>query len=234
MFSFNFDVVFLSYREQKANENYDLLLSLVPHAMRLHGVKGICNALRRTADIARTDWYFLVDGDSQVNSCFKEKVKNVNFNLKDEHVYVWQTQNAVNDLVYGFGGVKLVHRNSFKHLDPTAIDPLSGCGERVVFLEQILSTTAFNSSPFDAWKAGFRESCSLIHSSWFHLDKPGIQEKIKAWTTKGKNRPFGMWAILGARDGVNFAYQHAGNLDMLVKINDFSWLLHIFTEKYSG
>ena len=32
-----FDVVFLSYREKEADENYDKLLSRVPDAKRVHG-----------------------------------------------------------------------------------------------------------------------------------------------------------------------------------------------------
>lgn len=232
--NFDFDVVFLSYKERNANDNYDLLRSLIPYAIRLHGIQGLCNALKMTADIARTDWYFLVDGDSQVNLSLKEKVNGLDLTLLDKHVYVWQTKNAVNDLVYGFGGVKLVHRDAFNYLDPDAIDPLSGCGECVIFLEEVLSVTAFNSSPFDAWKAGFRECCSLIHSSWFRLDEAAIQEKINIWMTKGEERPFGIWAILGAKDGVDFAFQYFGDLEKLRNINDFSWLWDIFISKHSA
>lgn len=229
---FKFDVVFLSYRECNANENYNLLRSLVPHATRLHGIKGLCKALRRTAEIAKTDWYFLVDGDSQVNFAFKERVNSLNFDLLEKCVYVWQTRNAVNDLIYGFGGVKLIHRDAFDYLDSDAVDPLSGCGERVIFMEEVLSVSAFNSSPFDAWKGGFRECCSLLRSSWFQLDKNAMQEKINIWTTKGAERPFGIWAILGAKDGVDFASQYSEDLNEIRKINDFSWLWDVFINKY--
>lgn len=234
MTQFKFDVIFLSYKEQNANENYAILLSLIPYAIRIHGVHGLCNALKATANIARTEWYFLVDGDSQVNCAFKSKVNNLNLHLIDEHIYVWQTKNAVNDLVYGFGGVKLVHYLAFNFLDPVAIDPLSGCEKKIFFLKEVLSITAFNSSPFDAWKAGFRECCSLIHSSWFRSDEIAIQEKIKIWTTQGEDRPFGKWTILGAKDGVSFADKYYGNLEKLRKINDFSWLYDLFMSKYSG
>ena len=45
------DVVFLSYREKEAEENYAKLLSRVSNAKRVHGVKGIFNAHKRASKL---------------------------------------------------------------------------------------------------------------------------------------------------------------------------------------
>ena len=38
------DVFFLSYNEEFADENFELVQLVAPHAKRVHGIKGIFNA----------------------------------------------------------------------------------------------------------------------------------------------------------------------------------------------
>ena len=61
-----YDVVFVSYRERNAEENFRILRGLVPAVRRVHGVRGILNAYRQAAAIAVSDMVWLVDGDARL------------------------------------------------------------------------------------------------------------------------------------------------------------------------
>jgi len=60
-----FDIVFLSYDEPLAEEHWKRLKKRFPYAQRVHGVKGILKAHKKCAKLARTDYFFVVDGDSR-------------------------------------------------------------------------------------------------------------------------------------------------------------------------
>ena len=49
-----FDVFFISYHEQYADENFDSLKEKAPLAKRVDGVKGIFNAHKRAAELSKT------------------------------------------------------------------------------------------------------------------------------------------------------------------------------------
>jgi hypothetical protein len=51
---------------------------------------------------------------------------------------------------------------------------------------------------------------------------------LQTWCTKGKDRPFGEYAILGATAGAVYGEQNKNNIDALKKINDFEWLKEQF------
>ena len=55
------DVVFLSYDEPNADQNYNQLLSFIPWAERVHGVKGSDAAHKACAKLATTE-RLMLDG----------------------------------------------------------------------------------------------------------------------------------------------------------------------------
>ena len=54
------DIVFISYDEPDAEQNWEILNQRFPRALRVHGVKGMETALEAAADLAQTPWYFAV------------------------------------------------------------------------------------------------------------------------------------------------------------------------------
>src|SRR5210317_533873 len=105
-----FDIAFISYNEKEADLNWKKLKDKFPYAKRTHGVKGIHQAHIQAAKTACTEMFFIVDADAYV-------VEDFDFSyiplVKDrDAVHVWRSKNPINDLVYGYGGVKLFPRKA--------------------------------------------------------------------------------------------------------------------------
>ncbi len=100
-----YDIVFISYQEPTADEYYKYLTDRFPRAKRIHGVKGIHQAHIAAAKLCKTDMFWIVDGDALVDSNFKFDYQVAQWDR--ETVHVWRSINPINDLVYGYGGIKL-------------------------------------------------------------------------------------------------------------------------------
>jgi hypothetical protein len=226
------DIIFLSYQEPNAESHFAHLQTLAPSAKHVSGIQGVYEAYRQTAEIAQSEFYYLIDADSYVLPTFDFK-RGAESRSAGE-VQVFQARNAVNDLVYGYGGIKLVSREAFRKLDPKSPDCMFGCSSRTRFIKLLASETRFNTGPFEAWKAAFRECSSLAFQTALRMSTAEIEERMYAWCTFGAERPFGIWAIFGAREGRQFAAQHSSDPDILCKINDFTWLREIFMTLQPG
>ena len=101
------DIVYLSYDEPNAEKHYADLLTKVPWAKRVHGVKGSDSAHKACAELSETDRFITIDGDNRIRPNFLNQ--EINF---EEHtdlqscVISWAGKNIVNGLMYGNGGIK--------------------------------------------------------------------------------------------------------------------------------
>lgn len=225
-----YDIVFISYKEPNADENWNRLKSRFPFAKRVHGVKGIHQAHIRAASICFTDMIWVVDGDAQV-------LDNFNFDYEPfdlEYVYVWRSRNPINDLEYGNGGLKLLPRNMTLNMDTSKPDMTTSISTKFKPVFEVSNITAFNSDPFNTWKSAFRECCKLSSKIIDRQKSDESNERLKIWCTVGKDRLYGEYAISGARLGTSYGETSKGNLEELKKINDFDWLKNIFEEQYGN
>jgi hypothetical protein len=69
-----YDIVFISYNEPNADENFAKLIERFPRAKRVHGVKGIHQAHIAAAKLSTTPMFWVVDGDAIVEDNFKFKI----------------------------------------------------------------------------------------------------------------------------------------------------------------
>ena len=69
------DIIFLSYDEPNADDNWHKLKDRYPHAKRVHGIKGIWEAHCECAKVSRSDHFFLVDGDNEILPEFDFELK---------------------------------------------------------------------------------------------------------------------------------------------------------------
>jgi len=101
------DIIYLSYDEPNAEQNYADLLTKVPWAKRVHGIKGSDEAHKACARLSTTDRFVTVDGDNTIRQEFINQVLDF-----DEHtdltssVISWCGRNTINGLLYGNGGLK--------------------------------------------------------------------------------------------------------------------------------
>ena len=224
------DIIYLTYKEKNAEQTFVHLLKLYPNIKRLHGIKGLTKAFKYTAEIVNSPFYVLIDGDNDVLDNFnlfsipKPEVNQMNFCM---------TINPVNGLVYGYGGIKMCPTINFRKIKNDKIDPIASGGIKKAhgLRDLIASITRFNTSPFDAWKAGFREIVMLCNQdNELKMNKNSLKTKIKIWKTKGSDKPFGKYAIMGAKDGEKYGNKFKGNFKELERINNPDWLFQKFKE----
>lgn len=220
-----YDIVMITYDEKYAYENYMKLLARFPTAKRIHGVKGIHQAHIQAAKLSNTEMFWVVDGDSEIDSSF-----NFDFMLPntDEYVRVWRCKNPVNDLVYGYGGVKLLPKQSTMNMDVNKPDMTTGISNLFIPVQQLSNKTNFNVDEFSAFRAAFRECCKLSSKIIDRQKDEETNKRLNIWCTVGADRPYGEYVIKGAITGRKYGEENKGNIEALKKINDFDWLREIF------
>lgn len=225
-----YDIIFISYNEPNADENFNKLKSKFSRAKRIHGVKGIHQAHIAAATLATTPMFWVVDGDAVVEDNFK-------FNLllpkhDNDIVHVWLSRNPINDLRYGYGGVKLLPRNLTKSMDVNQIDMTMSISKKFKVVQEVSNITAFNTDPFNTWKSAFRECVKLASRSVDSRYQEETEDRLNAWCVLGIDRPYGEHAIAGAIAGKQFGIDNIANPAELARINNFDWLLERFHSSF--
>jgi len=217
-----YDIVFISYNEPTADENFENLKSRFPRAKRVHGVKGIHNAHIRAAELAETEMFWVVDGDAIITDNFNFSHVVSRYELTT--VQVWRSQNPINNLIYGYGGVKLLPRTLTLNMDVNSTDMTTSISDQFKIQADVSNITAFNTDPFNTWKSAFRECVKLASQTIIRQDNDETTTRLNTWCSVGADEPFGEYAIRGAIEGRDFGIKHKADSSMLTKINDFDWL----------
>jgi hypothetical protein len=211
--------VFISYNEPNAEDNWLRVLEKAPHAKRVDGVTGIFNAHKAAAKLASTDMFYVVDGDAYLTDDWKFDFNPTIFDR--DCAYVWHSRNPVNDLMYGYGGVKLFPRSILrKKRKWTTLDMFAGLFKKVKVVDTVSNVTAFNTDEFSTWRSAFRECVKLYTSNQL--------TELNVWLTAGEDKPFGKYAIAGATAGYQFAMNNKDNQQVLNNINNYDWLKEQF------
>lgn len=226
-----YDIVFISYQEPNADKNYDRLKRRFPTAKRIHGVKGIQQAHIAAAKKSFTKMLWIVDGDAEILDDFDFDYIVDDYNL--DTVHVWRSQNPVNGLVYGYGGVKLFPKRLTVNMDTSKPDMTTSITDKFKPVEQISNITVFNTDPFSTWKSAFRECVKLSSRVIDRQEDKETKKRLETWCTVGKDQPYGKYAIAGAVAGAEYGKKYKNSLTDLYKINDFEWLKEQFNAENS-
>jgi len=224
-----YDIVFISYNEPEAENNWQNLKARFPRAKRVDGVKGIHQAHIAAAKKCFTKMFWVVDADATVLEEFNFTHKVDDYDL--ETVHVWRSKNPVNDLVYGYGGVKLLPRKLTLEMDLTKTDMTTSISQYFKAMPEVSNITSFNVDPFNTWKSAFRECAKLASKTIDRQNEEETNERLKTWTTVGHDRPFGEYAVAGARAGMEFGFSSSSDIFL---INDFEWLHEQFSKHTVG
>jgi hypothetical protein len=212
-----FDIIFISYNELNAADNFAKLKERFPLAKHVQGITGIHQAHIAAAKRSFSPMFWVVDADAVILDTF-----NFNYEVtKEEHdiVHVWRSRNPVNGLEYGYGGVKLLPKKLTVDMDVTSTDMTMNISTRFKAMEEVSNITAFNTDPFSTWRSAFRECCKLAVN--------GNEEalaRLNAWCTINDAVPYGFYAYAGALAGKAYGEKNASDKEALSKINDFTWL----------
>lgn len=221
-----YDIVFISYQELNADANYEILKTRFPTVKRVHGVKGIHQAHIAAAKLCFTKMFWIVDGDAQIVDDFDFSYQCSKWDLNTVHV--WRSQNPINDLVYGYGGVKLFPTRLTKNMDTSKPDMTTSITDKFKAMSDISNVTAFNTDPYNTWRSAFRECCKLSSRIIDRQKDNETNKRLKIWCTVGEDRLYGKYAINGAQAGAAYGARNQNNLEALKMINDFDWLKEQF------
>jgi len=231
------DIIYLSYDEPNAEKNYADLLSKVPWAKRIHGVKGSDAAHKACAEISETDRFITVDGDNIVDQKFLDQVIDL-----DQHtdlkksVISWCGRNVINGLVYGNGGLKcwpkdyVLNMRTHEAADPNDINAqVEFCWDaEYIQMSDCYSTVHNNASPKQAWRAGFREGVKLALDRGVKVDKELFLQSheknlhmLYIWLMVGYDVPNGHFSVYGAREGLMMTMLSDWDY---VQVRDFDYL----------
>ena len=208
------DFVYISFKEPNKEHNWADLKNKVPWAKRVDGVVGFDNAHKAAADLAETDFFISVDGDNVLDEKFL--LETLDFSLTDKQaVHRWRAKNSINGLVYGNGGLvgwskktcleMKTHENADS--DENQIDFCWGVPHEN--LHNCYSTTVINTTPQQAFVAGYREGVKMSTEKGKPLRPETFRKTIwpanlrvlTTWMTVGADVENGKYAMLGARVG---------------------------------
>lgn len=238
------DIIFLSYDEPNAEKNYADLCQKIPWAKRVHGVKGSDAAHKACADISETEHFVTVDGDNQIDSNFLiQEIDLDDLGLTHDHVLSWCGKVYVNGLMYGNGGLKLWNKNFVNNMKTHEASDgkdersfVEFCFDNLYYqFNTNFSTSYTNGSPFQAFRAGFREGVKMsldqgakvkdIKSVWWQN-----YERLLIWCSVGADVENGLWSMYGAREGCYLT--NCTDWDY-TQVRDFEYLTEQWNKKYS-
>jgi len=224
-----YDIVFISNGEKNADENFIALQKRYPNSKRVDRVKGIHQAHIAAANLCESEMFWVVDGDAQILDDFDFDYQIAHYDIDgSQTVHVWRSYNPVNNLVYGYGGVKLLPTELTRNVDVNSPDMTTSISKHFKGIDMMSNTTAFNTDPFSAWRSGFRECVKLASRVIDRQVDDETQFRLDAWCTRGEDKPFGKYAIAGAILGREYGKHNKDNKQALAKINDFEWLQEQF------
>lgn len=223
------DAFYISYDEPNAEQNWARVRELLPHAKRIHGVKGF-EAAHKTCAIASTTRRFMtIDGDNWIETRFIDQ--ELDDTKHPDAVFSWKSRNLVNGLEYGNGGLKCWDRDAL-----LASNTHEGGSDtdfcwvlRYYQVNTLGSISINNASPFQAWRAGFREGVKMSYIDGKPMSSPADQisrvpdknlSKMHVWMAIGRDAENGIWAMYGARLGFHRLYSK--EISELC-INDYDW-----------
>ena len=232
------DCIYLTYDEPKKEEFWIRIQNMVPWAQRVDGIKGSDAAHKAAADASSTERFVLIDGDNIPDPSFFNQQICLDDSNRD-CVFRWRARNSINGLMYGNGGMScwtkefIYNMRTHEASDGSAANDVEFCFYPNYWaMHDCYSTTYPDATPFQAWRAGFREGVKMC------LDrgvKPSLQEfnqrvvsrnydNLCIWHSVGADNTNGYWAIYGARLGTyltmltDWRYQQVQDFSQLESI----------------
>ena len=243
------DIFYISYDEPNCEENWADLLNKVPWAKRVHGVKGFDAAHKACAEQSETDRFITVDGDNIVmDEFFNQQLefpeKDHDGNDISESIFSWNAKNLLNGLVYGNGGLKCWPKEYTlginTHEAATDGEGMEFCWKlNYIQMNDIFSEVHQTASPFQAFRAGFREGVKLSLDQGARVKANEFKDKIwygnfnrlNVWCNIGTDVENGWWALYGSRLGCEKTVLSHWNTN---QISDYDWFKEFFEKERSS
>jgi len=216
------DCIYLSYDEPQKEEFWLKVKHMVPWAKRVDGVKGSDAAHKAAGEASDTERFILIDGDNMPEESFF----NIQLDFTDKDPifktaqFRWKAVNHINGLCYGNGGMSswtkeyVANMKTHEHQTDGDVARIADfCMDSTDNIYWAMwdcySTTYPNYTPFQAWRAGFREGVKMVLNRGAVPSVDEFKETVASrnlnnltvWHNVGADVENGMWAIYGARLG---------------------------------
>jgi hypothetical protein len=240
----NFDIIFISFDEDNADENWADLKKICPWAKRVHGIYGSDAAHKAAAESSKTERFITVDADSIVKPEFFNVTIDEELANDKEKVISWSSKNAVNGLVYGNGSLKCWTKHFVSNM--RTHEESSSPKNRVEFCfengyiqrNSIYSITYPNGSPRQAFRSGFREGVKMTLDQGLKIPIEEFTKRIYwknlirllVWCSIGSDVQNGLWCIYGARLGCYIT--NLTDWDY-INVRDFKYLNNLWDDEIS-
>jgi len=209
------DCIYLSYDEPQREEFWIKIRNMVPWARRVDGVLGSDAAHKAAAQASSTDRFILIDGDNLPDPTFFNQTLVFPSQEYESAVFRWRARNHINGLMYGNGGLSSWTKSFVQNMrtheatDGRTETEVEFCFDPLYWpMYDCYSNTYPNGSPFQAWRAGFREGVKMCLQRG---RKPSVEEfktqvlrnldNLTIWHNVGSDVENGEWAMAGARQG---------------------------------
>tara|TARA_B100000282_G_scaffold100221_1_gene70539 strand:- start:4130 stop:5158 length:1029 start_codon:yes stop_codon:yes gene_type:complete len=247
------DVFYISYDEPRKEEHWAKILDNVPWAKRVDGVKGFDNAHKECARQSETERFVTIDGDNEIDPKFFDNRLTITAKT-EKSIFSWSAVNVINGLIYGNGGLKVwpvdttlaMNTHEAAEGEVAAVDFCWDLDYQQK--NDVYSTSYPNGSPYQAFRAGFREGVKMsLHEG----SKIGIKDfrpfgpdgtkyegwnsgariwhknyqRMIIWMTVGADVENGLWGMLGSRLGCQMT--NLTDWDHTL-ISDYDWFTNFF------
>ena len=231
-------VVFLSFDEPNADENFEHLIKYHPNrniVHRVHGVKGFDAAHKEACRVADSERFFTIDADCLVRKELWAKELKLDSTIYNS-TFSWSSVNIINGLVYGNGGVKLWYSEFVRNMKTHEAAAEGNNTNNIEFcwddsyqqMNNTYGVVVNNSTAYQAFRAGFREGIKMgLHEGHLidmdeikHQMYPANYARWLIWMTVGRDVENGIWAMYGARLAAYKLYIEGFDHTM---VNDFDW-----------
>ena len=221
-----FDVFFISFGERLADKHWEIVRERAPHAKWIANVIGIRKAHFKAAQQSRTEYFWVVDADSELLPEFKFEL---DINRRDRASYFFHSLNPVNGLEYGHGGIKLLNKFAVLKAPEDYFDFTTSVTEKNIVVPTVATVNRFNESEFATWRTAFREAVKLSSKLIHNQDNIETEHRLHVWMTQASGE-YANYCISGAVAGNQFYLENSQSKEKLKSINDFSWLEEKFKE----
>lgn len=213
------DIVFLSYDEPNADENWEKLKAKHPRAKRVHGVPARTLAYVTAALKSETDYFFAVFPTIEIDDSFDFTFQPDR--LKEPCHYIFHCKNPVNGLQYGHRAVILYNKQLCLDTKKPGLDFTLSQAHTVV--PTLCGTSHFNVSPEISWRVAFREVIKLCAM------KQTVESRyrLKKWCELGKG-PYAELVQRGALDAIDYYKKNKHDQDALSLSYELDWLKQKF------
>lgn len=235
------DCIYLTYDEPQREEFWAVIRNMVPWAQRVDGVKGSDAAHKAAGEASTTERFILIDGDNLPDPAFFNQILAFPDSQWESAVFRWRAQNIINGLMYGNGGVSswtrtfVANMRTHENTDGADATQVEFCFDPMYWaMHDCWSVTYPNGTPFQAWRAGFREGVKMCLDKGRRPTAAEFQDRVHqrnldnltVWHNIGADAENGLWAIAGARQGTYMTMLTAWDHQ---QVQDFDYLQDLWS-----